>query len=285
MNIAKLFAKSYDWEYRNKKDDIPFYLQLAGQYGDPILDVGCGTGRITNVLAAKRFQIVGIDIDAEALALAREKIRDARDEENCSFVRADITECARISQFRSTVFRTILFPFDVFSYLGVSRANADRRQAIVQHRIVQHRSEQIVLQTQRAVLRWAKCHIHPDGIIAMDIFTEKLVVRDDRWRHHYTRLHRGLGRITCSSSFCQKKDSRFFDLCFILEIEESSGRIRRLHRTLYGYQISAVGLQELLHEVGFETIAVYDNQEYGECEIGDEHEGIVIVARPQKHRG
>ncbi len=41
-------AKHYDAAYSVKDDlvDVDFYLDLANEYGGPVLEFGCGTGRI-----------------------------------------------------------------------------------------------------------------------------------------------------------------------------------------------------------------------------------------------
>ena len=43
-----LSAKYYDDAYAVKPDlvDLPFYVDLAKQIGGPILEMGCGTGRV-----------------------------------------------------------------------------------------------------------------------------------------------------------------------------------------------------------------------------------------------
>ena len=47
-------AVLYDWEYRRRRDDVRFYRTLADERGGPILDLGCGTGRLMAAAAARR---------------------------------------------------------------------------------------------------------------------------------------------------------------------------------------------------------------------------------------
>jgi SAM-dependent methyltransferase len=54
-------------------DDIPFYLRQAQKYGDPVLELACGTGRITIPLAEKGIQITGLDLSKPMLSHARKK--------------------------------------------------------------------------------------------------------------------------------------------------------------------------------------------------------------------
>lgn len=42
-------------------DDLPFYRTLAGEHGGPVLELGCGTGRISIALASEGAEVVGVD--------------------------------------------------------------------------------------------------------------------------------------------------------------------------------------------------------------------------------
>ncbi len=64
------FARFYDWQYAGNKADVPFYAALAEQCGSPILEVACGTGRITIPLARRGFRMVGIDLSEHMLEYA-----------------------------------------------------------------------------------------------------------------------------------------------------------------------------------------------------------------------
>lgn len=41
---------------KNTYEDIPFYIKQAKKYGGPILELACGTGRITFPLLKKGYQ-------------------------------------------------------------------------------------------------------------------------------------------------------------------------------------------------------------------------------------
>jgi SAM-dependent methyltransferase len=69
-------AALYDWEYRRRRDDVRFYRMLANERGGPILDLGCGTGRLMLPLLADDHVVVGVD-HAPAM-LARASARLAR---------------------------------------------------------------------------------------------------------------------------------------------------------------------------------------------------------------
>lgn len=63
-------AEEYDEENVWAADD-DFYLELAQEIGGPVLDVGCGTGRLTRALAAAGLDVTGLDLSPQMLARAR----------------------------------------------------------------------------------------------------------------------------------------------------------------------------------------------------------------------
>jgi SAM-dependent methyltransferase len=77
---ARDFARFYDWTYEGITEDIPFYLQATRDYGSPALELACGTGRITMPLAREGFEVIGLDLSAEMLRIAREKLSKERPE-------------------------------------------------------------------------------------------------------------------------------------------------------------------------------------------------------------
>jgi SAM-dependent methyltransferase len=78
----------HDLECGGYAADMPLWRTLAARYGDPVLDVGAGTGRIALDLAQAGHRVTALDLDPELLAeLARRAdglgvetiVADARD--------------------------------------------------------------------------------------------------------------------------------------------------------------------------------------------------------------
>jgi SAM-dependent methyltransferase len=63
----------FDLENSDFEPDGPFHLTLAQQVGGPVLELGCGTGRITIPLARNGIDITGLDIVPGMLIRARSK--------------------------------------------------------------------------------------------------------------------------------------------------------------------------------------------------------------------
>ncbi|MFQ5631578.1 MAG: class I SAM-dependent methyltransferase, partial [bacterium] len=66
-------GRHYDNQHAYLTEDIAFYVQQAQQFGQPILELACGTGRITLPIAQQGLEIVGIDKSESMLARAKEK--------------------------------------------------------------------------------------------------------------------------------------------------------------------------------------------------------------------
>jgi SAM-dependent methyltransferase len=68
-NIARL----YDPWSRSVVEDVPFYLDEARRSGGPVLELGVGTGRVAVPVAASGIRVVGVDLSAGMLEVARER--------------------------------------------------------------------------------------------------------------------------------------------------------------------------------------------------------------------
>jgi SAM-dependent methyltransferase len=58
-------------------DDRRFYLDLIGELGQPVLDVGCGTGRLLLDFLAQGIDIDGVELSPEMVAMLRAKAAGA----------------------------------------------------------------------------------------------------------------------------------------------------------------------------------------------------------------
>ena len=86
------YAPFYDWENARTlgRRDLPFWRTVAQQMGGPVLELGCGTGRLSIPLARAGVPVVGIDRSAPMLARARRRARRAGLAARLSLIRGDI---------------------------------------------------------------------------------------------------------------------------------------------------------------------------------------------------
>lgn len=66
----------YDAENGEHQPSLTFFADLARQTGGPVLDLGCGTGRVAISLARLGYAVTGLDIVPGMLDLARQKSAD-----------------------------------------------------------------------------------------------------------------------------------------------------------------------------------------------------------------
>jgi SAM-dependent methyltransferase len=86
------YSAFYDWENARTigRRDVPFWRDLALRLGGPVLELGCGTGRLAVPLARAGVPVVGIDRSAPMLARARQRVRRGRLGARLRLVRGDI---------------------------------------------------------------------------------------------------------------------------------------------------------------------------------------------------
>lgn len=68
-------ADLYEAEHRGWTDDLDLYQALAARAGGPVLELGCGTGRVAIALAEAGYEVLGIETSEAMLDIARAKVR------------------------------------------------------------------------------------------------------------------------------------------------------------------------------------------------------------------
>src|SRR5438034_3153323 len=71
------YAPFYDWENARTlgRRDVPFWRRIAAAAGGPVLELGCGTGRVSIPLAKAGIDLVGIDRSAQMLTRLRSALK------------------------------------------------------------------------------------------------------------------------------------------------------------------------------------------------------------------
>jgi len=83
-------APFYDLDLEGYEDDEAWYVHLASQTGGPVLELGCGTGRICLALAEAGVESVGVDISAGMLARGKGRAALANASTRIEWVEADL---------------------------------------------------------------------------------------------------------------------------------------------------------------------------------------------------
>ena len=140
------FAHFYDADYRHYQDDIDLILDLADQADGPILELGCGTGRVLLPLLEAGHTVAGIDISPALLEIARKKTRNTRD---------PLGRESRITNHQADL-RTFDLPTKDFAF------------AFCTSNTLMHLTTQA---DQLAVLRNVYRHLRPGALLLIDLFS------------------------------------------------------------------------------------------------------------------
>ena len=113
----------YDVENRWGEDD-EFYLAIAKAVGGPVLDVACGTGRLTRGIAEAGIEVVGADLSLSMLNHARQKKPDL----GIEWIRADCRTMQLNRQFKlllmtAHAFQHMLTDADIIAFLQQAHAH------------------------------------------------------------------------------------------------------------------------------------------------------------------
>lgn len=150
-------ADVYDLQYESYRDDVPYYVRLAGNESGPVLELGSGTGRLTDALANSGLQVTGVEKSSGMLQRARERLHN-----RARLLEGDIRKLPQTG-LEPGSFRVCLAPFNVLMHL-------------------------YTLRDQDACLQGVFELLEPGGLFALDLYLPRLgqsdvlrVVRE--WSH------------------------------------------------------------------------------------------------------
>lgn len=222
------YAPFYDWENARTlgRRDVRFWRRLASACDGRVLELGCGTGRISLPLARAGVRLVGLDrSDAmlEKAAARRNTHRRRRGQaaRGLSLVRADI----RVLPFRAETFGAVLAPYGLLQSL------------------LRDRDLVATLEAVRRVLKRG-------GTFGID-----LVPDVPRWREYSNRVQMrgrasGGARLTLVESV--RQDHRRRVTVFDQEYRRRVGRAVTVHRFSLTFRTLPVGrMTRLLERAGF----------------------------------
>lgn len=245
------FARFYDLFYGGMADDLPMYRDFALAANGPILELGCGTGRVLIPLAQEGHRLTGLDSSPAMLERARAKAQAAGVAERVRLVQGDM--CA--FQLPDS-FNLAIIPINTFMHCHS-------------------------LERQLACLRCVRRHLAPGGQLVIDLFhpdLQTLLESDGRL------LLRGEVVDPDSGHTLQHYATRRVELAtqtqhttFIIDEIDASGAVRR---SLFPFRMRFVYRYEmelLLRLAGYSLEAVYGS--YDLEPFDSDSEKMIFVAR------
>ena len=109
QGYGRVFAKVYNLLWNDFADHIApqiynFYAAtLAGQHRQPILDLCCGTGRLTHFFLGRDYRVVGLDLSEYMIAYARENNLEYVVAKQADFIQGDAANFTLDEKFGLTV--------------------------------------------------------------------------------------------------------------------------------------------------------------------------------------
>lgn len=98
-----------------ERPDVAFFVAAAADAGGPVLEVGCGTGRVLLPAARAGVEITGLDSSPQMLDVCRKKLLDEPDavRSRVTLVEADMRDFTLTQR----AFALVTLPFRPFQHL------------------------------------------------------------------------------------------------------------------------------------------------------------------------
>lgn len=252
MEAYTSFAAVYD----RFMDNVPYeewteYLEgLLAEYGVKdglVLDLGCGTGMMTEALARRGYDMIGVDNSEDMLQIAMEK----REESG-----ADILYLLQDMQ-----------AFELYGTVAAVVSICDSMNYLTEYKDLV------------STLSLVNNYLDPGGIFIFDLNTlykYRDVIGDSTIAEN---------RETCSfiweNSFDEEERINEYDLT--LFIEEENGLYRRFEETHYQKAYTPEEIRQAVAEAGMKLEVVYDA--FTREEPKEDSQRIYVVAREQGKAG
>lgn len=242
-----------DYEAAGYLDDVPFYIEVARRAGGPVLELGCGTGRVLLEIARAGIEIVGVDASAGMLARLRERLAAEPEavQRRVRVVAGDV-RTVRLGER----FPLIVSPF----------------------RVVQHLIE---LADQRAWLATVARHLAPGGELVFDVFQPdyQMIAEGEMTAVDVERIDPDTGRtVRRVSRAVHHPEAQTFEVTFEWLVEGEDGEeTPRSATTTITRWFTRGELECLLALEGFEIVDLWGD--FAGTPFGPGAEDIILRAR------
>ena len=225
-----VFAEVYDSltedvEYQRRADYITSLFRKYGKEPEIVLDLGCGTGTVTTLLAKKGYSMIGVDMSSEMLAVASDKA----EKENLDIL----------------YLNQPMEDFELYGSVGAVTCLLDSLNYITE--------EEDVEQTFRLVHNY----LDPGGLFIFDVNTPykfKNVLAGNTFCGESDKAF-----YCWENVYDPDYDLCEFSLNFFIK---SPGGYSRHTETHYQRSYTSAFLSRMLKKCGFELVAVFDDLTY-----------------------
>jgi len=252
VNTYRTTAKYYDSDIKDLlKDDIDFFIQYADELKGNILELGCGTGRVTIPLAQAGHEVCGLDVSQPMLDILAEKLKSESETtiSNLHIFSGDMRDFNLHEKFK-----LIFIPFRTFQNL-------------------------ITDEEQKNCLKCCHDHLEDDGLFIVNVFKPWGSI-DESWVHpEQTDYETSENGITIKRTHIRKKvdlKNQVIYPTLIYYVTEDGKTVKFYeHLTMKYYYVDQ--LRELMQQNGFEVINEFGY--YNKCSIDDGGEIIFVCKK------
>lgn len=219
------FAELYHLHHSRHPEDLPFWTGLALENGGPVLELGCGSGRVLLSLARRGLTVFGMDRDPEMLKVLKQATKPGP---QVNIWQGDFTAFCLARRFP-----LIILPCNTYSTLDSSQ--------------------------RASVLAAVRRHLAPQGIFAVSMpnptLLRHLPARSDP-EVEETLIHPQDGiRVQVSSAW--ERDSQLFSLHWYYDTLLPDGSVERLEGVARHHLVSRKKHLQEFSEAGLFPVAEF----------------------------
>jgi SAM-dependent methyltransferase len=253
----ELIAGLYDHviPYRERAD-VDFFVAAAREAGGPVLELGCGTGRILIPTARAGLEIVGVDLSPGMLAVCQERLRNEPEEiqARVELVHADMRRFELARRFGLAT-----LPFRPFQHL-------------------------LTVADQLACLAQIHRHLADAGVLILDLFNPSLdflanrAIGAELGEEPPFSMADGRRIVRRHTVVAQDRFEQINDVEISYDVAYPEGREERLVHAFRMRYLFRYEAEHLLARSGFlveQLYADYDKSPYGSKYPGE----LIFVAR------
>ncbi|MDP8267217.1 MAG: class I SAM-dependent methyltransferase [Candidatus Tenebribacter davisii] len=252
VNTYKTTAKYYDSDNKDLlKDDIDFYLKYADELKGNVLEIGCGTGRITIPLARAEHKVWGLDVSQPMLEILVEKLKS---ESETTVINLNVLSGDMRNFSLNEKFKLIFIPFRTFQSLITDKDQYD-------------------------CLQCCQNHLEDDGLFIVNVFKLLEGHLDESWvqpeKIDYETTKNG---ITVKRTHIRERVDLKNQVIYptLIYYVTEDGKTEKFYEYLAMKYYYVDQLRELMQQNGFEVINEFGY--YNKCSMEDGGE-IIFVCR------
>jgi SAM-dependent methyltransferase len=250
-------AELYDLEHQNYDEDVEYYGSFIEAAGDPVLELGCGSGRLLLPIAQAGFRVTGLDRSKAMLGRARQLLeRNALSD--------------RVQLFENAMTQAEEAPGGPF---GI---------AILALNSLMHLTSQ---DEQRTCLQSAFRSLDPRGQLLIDVMNptpEALRGLDHALSHQGSWETADGGRVDRFTATKVRPALQLIETDLWYDSTSRDGSLRRVHSSFGMRYLHLAELELLLNLSGFAEWQVYGS--YDLDPFTDHSDRIIVAAEVTKTR-